>query len=118
MLVRYYGPSAPQTPEPVLYGLRCHVLDARRQMAPPRVSVELGQRRLTLGLHQQIGEGEGDNAAAVDWWVLKGKIDRDIVGILGASPAVVIKHLERVHTTLGIETRTAAAGMAMNRIKQ
>ena len=46
------------------------------------------------------------------------KINRDIGDILGASPATVKKHLERVFAKLGVETRTAAAAMAMNRIRQ
>ena len=56
--------------------------------------------------------------AEVLYWVIKGKINRDIADILGASPATVKKHLERVYAKLGVETRTAAAGMAMNRIRQ
>ncbi|MES2946212.1 MAG: response regulator transcription factor [Pseudomonadota bacterium] len=158
LLMRYYGTSAPQTPEPVLSWLRRHVADARRQIEPPRLSIEQGPRRLTFRLHQQTGDGEGigepdaDNREAAglgDWlivmretsedaiveamslsfkltareaevlyWVVKGKINRDIGEILGASPATVKKHLERVYVKLGVETRTAAAGMAMNRIRQ
>ena len=56
--------------------------------------------------------------AEVLYWVVKGKINRDIGDILGSSPATVKKHLERVFAKLGVETRTAAAGMAMNRIRQ
>ncbi|MGA0569811.1 response regulator [Variovorax sp. VNK109] len=56
--------------------------------------------------------------AEVLYWVLKGKINRDIGDILGSSPATVKKHLERVFAKLGVETRTAAAAMAMNRIRQ
>ena len=56
--------------------------------------------------------------AEVLYWVVKGKINRDIGDILGASPATVKKHLERVYAKLGVETRTAAAGMAMNRVRQ
>ena len=56
--------------------------------------------------------------AEVLYWVIKGKINRDIADILGASPATVKKHLEHIFVKLGVETRTAAAGMAMNRIKQ
>ena len=56
--------------------------------------------------------------AEVLYWVIKGKINRDIADILGASPATVKKHLEHVYAKLGVETRTAAAGMAMNRIRQ
>lgn len=56
--------------------------------------------------------------AEVLYWVVKGKINRDIADILGASPATVKKHLERVHAKLGVETRTAAAAMALTRIRQ
>ena len=56
--------------------------------------------------------------AEVLYWVVKGKTNRDIGDILGASPATVKKHLERVYVKLGVETRTAAAGMAMGRIRQ
>jgi DNA-binding CsgD family transcriptional regulator len=56
--------------------------------------------------------------AEVRYWVVKGKINRDIGDILGISPATVKKHLERIHAKMGVETRTAAAAMALNRIKQ
>lgn len=150
LLMRYYGTSAPQTPEPVLAWLRGHMADAERQVEPPRLAVEQGPRRLTFRLHRQTGDGEGgggsvsgdwlivmreisDDAvveamslsfkltareAEVLYWVVKGKTNRDIGDILGSSPATVKKHLERVYAKLGVETRTAAAGMAMNRIRQ
>jgi CheY-like chemotaxis protein/DNA-binding CsgD family transcriptional regulator len=51
------------------------------------------------------------------YWVVKGKTNRDIGDILGASPATVKKHLERVYEKLGVETRTAAASMAMQRVR-
>ena len=112
---------------------------------PPRLAIEHGARRLTFRLHQQAGDSEGGGdwlivmrevsdakiiesmslsfkltarEAEVLYWVVKGKINRDIGDILGASPATVKKHLERVFVKLGVETRTAAAGMAMNRIRQ
>ena len=56
--------------------------------------------------------------AEVLYWVVKGKINRDIGEILGASPATVKKHLERVHAKLGVETRTAAAAMALTRVRE
>ncbi len=46
-------------------------------------------------------------------WVAKGKTNRDIGDILGLSPRTVNKHLEHVYEKLGVETRTAAAAMAM-----
>ncbi len=54
--------------------------------------------------------------AEVLYWVVKGKINRDIGDILGASPATVKKHLERIHAKMGVETRTSAAAMAINRV--
>jgi len=35
-----------------------------------------------------------------------------------SGPTMVKKHLEGVFAKLGVETRTAAAGMAMSRIRQ
>jgi len=51
------------------------------------------------------------------YWVAKGKTNRDIGDILGASPATVKKHLERIHEKLGVETRTAAAALALQRVR-
>jgi len=144
LLLQYYGTSAPQTPEPVLVWLRRNLPDAERQIEPPRLncdSTASGARRLTFRLHQQTGDDdwliimreESDDTviqamslsfkltareAEVLYWVVKGKINRDIGDILGTSPMTVKKHLERVFAKLGVETRTAAAGMAMSRIRQ
>ncbi len=52
------------------------------------------------------------------YWVAKGKTNRDIGDILGSSPATVKKHLERVYQKLGVETRTAAASVAMQRVRE
>ncbi|CAM4024924.1 response regulator transcription factor [Acidovorax anthurii] len=123
-----------------------HVPDmAARRIEPPRLQVEQGARSLSFSLHQQTGDSEGggdwlivmrevSGAAVVEtlaqglrltareaevlYWLAQGKTNRDIGDILGASPATVKKHLERVYVKLGVETRTAAAGIAMARIRQ
>ena len=46
-------------------------------------------------------------------WVACGKTIRDIGDILGLSPRTVNKHLEHVYVKLGVETRTAAASVAL-----
>jgi DNA-binding NarL/FixJ family response regulator len=46
-------------------------------------------------------------------WVSRGKTNRDIGDILGLSPRTVNKHLEHIYEKLGVETRTAAAALAM-----
>lgn len=101
-------------------------------------------RRLVLHLHPSMEEGQGGellvvmreesgSAAAqllreafaltakeaeVLFWVAQGKINRDIADIVGSSPATVKKHLERIHAKLGVETRTAAAALALGRLRQ
>jgi DNA-binding response OmpR family regulator/DNA-binding CsgD family transcriptional regulator len=148
LLNEYFGatepPKANFAPQPVVDWLHRHLADAERQVEPPRLSVSLGPKRLSFRLHQQTGDGEGtdwliimrevSDAAAIEamrlffkltareaevlYWVVKGKTNRDIGEILGSSPATAKKHLERIYVKLGVETRTAAAGMAMGRIRQ
>ncbi|MDN3922705.1 response regulator [Roseateles violae] len=103
-----------------------------------------GARRLSFTLHavdpDALGEGqwlivmrEADDAALMDglihgfkltareaevlYWVVKGKTNQDIGDIVGASPRTVQKHLEHVFEKLGVETRTAAAAMAMGKVR-
>ncbi|RPH64167.1 MAG: LuxR family transcriptional regulator [Burkholderiales bacterium] len=46
-------------------------------------------------------------------WVAAGKTDREIATILGISHRTVHKHLQRIYTVLGVETRTAAVMRAL-----
>jgi len=121
-----------------------HAHGAWQGVEPPRLTLAQGPRRLSFRLHQQVGEGEGDGdwlivmqesndttviealvqafglttrEAEVLYWVVQGKINRDIADIVGASPATVKKHIERILPKLGVETRTAAAAMAINRVR-
>ncbi len=55
--------------------------------------------------------------AEVLYWVVKGKTSRDIGDILDTSPRTVNKHLERVFEKLGVETRTAAAAKAIDKMR-
>ena len=66
---------------------------------------------------QSLGQCFGLTAreAEVLYWVTQGKTNRDIGDILGSSPATVKKHTERLYAKLGVETRTAAAAMALGR---
>jgi CheY-like chemotaxis protein/DNA-binding CsgD family transcriptional regulator len=146
LLQAYYGEGAAGTfaPEPIVAWLRRHLAQALAQVEPPRLHADLGARRLTFRLHQRIGQDddggewlivmrEVSDAAVIEamslafkltareaevlYWVVKGKINRDIADIVGSSPATVKKHLERVFAKLGVETRTAAASMAMQRMR-
>ncbi|MGE8498738.1 MAG: response regulator [Pseudomonas sp.] len=64
----------------------------------------------TLSTRFQLTEREVE----VLRWVACGKTNRDIGDILGLSPRTVNKHLEHVYVKLGVETRTAAAAVAIS----
>lgn len=55
--------------------------------------------------------------AEVLHWVILGKTDKLIGQILGTSPRTVNKHMEHVFTKLGVETRTSAASLAVNKLQ-
>lgn len=55
-----------------------------------------------------LGLGLTDREAEVLAWVAQGKTNREAAVILGTSTRTVQKHLERVFTKLGVESRTAA----------
>ncbi|TPE55366.1 response regulator transcription factor [Maribrevibacterium harenarium] len=49
-------------------------------------------------------------------WLANGKTNREIAEILEMSPRTVNKHLEQIFPKLGVENRTAAAGVALRLI--
>ena len=55
--------------------------------------------------------------AEVLHWVTRGKTNRDIGDILGTAPRTVTKHMEHILQKLGVETRTAAAAMALTKLR-
>ncbi len=55
--------------------------------------------------------------AEVLQWVVLGKTNRDIADILAMSPRTADKHLQHVLNKLGVETRTAAAAVALDRLR-
>jgi len=142
LLQRYCGTQAPDMPPLLREWMERHLPDAiERQVEPPPLVIEQGASSLSLRLHQQtdgdewliiMRESSGTavieamslalkltpREAEVLYWVVKGKTNRDIGEIIGSSPATAKKHLERVYVKLGVETRTAAAGVAMKRIRE
>ncbi|WP_230291423.1 response regulator [Croceicoccus sp. Ery5] len=56
--------------------------------------------------------------AEVLLWVSYGKSNRTISEILGISPRTVNKHLQQIFTKLGVETRAAAAALAVRVISE
>lgn len=54
-----------------------------------------------------------EREAEVLFWIANGKTNRDIGEILEISPRTINKHLEQIFPKLGVENRTAAAGVAL-----
>ncbi|MBB3059279.1 response regulator transcription factor [Microbulbifer rhizosphaerae] len=50
------------------------------------------------------------------FWIANGKTNREIGEILAVSPRTVNKHLEGIFFKLGVENRTAAAGIAIREL--
>jgi CheY-like chemotaxis protein/DNA-binding CsgD family transcriptional regulator len=143
----YFGAEAGEVPLPLLQWLQAAAAGqgAGELAAPGRevrpLATQRGARQLVCNLQgKTVDEDwlvvlrEVSDAATVEatmqafrltlresevlYWVVKGKTNRDIGDILGASPATVKKHLERVYEKLGVETRTAAAALAMQKVRE
>ncbi len=74
----------------------------------PQVDVARLQARLGLT----------DREAEVLLWISYGKSNNVISDVLSISPRTVQKHLERIYEKLGVETRAAAAAIAIKSIGQ
>lgn len=144
LLARYFDAPEGVAPQELLQWLRQVIpakLNGSASGQPPTWFVNHACGRLTFALHQQTGDEEwlmvmtetSDQAlietltlefnltareGEVLYWVVRGKTNRDIGDILGTSPATVKKQLEHIFPKLGVETRTAAAGLALSRVAQ
>lgn len=78
--------------------LLVRLIDGDRPKGPELLKVKL-----------QMTERESE----VLHWVANGKTNREIAEILSMSPRTVNKHLEQIFPKLGVENRTAAAGVAL-----
>ncbi|MEW5889076.1 MAG: response regulator transcription factor [Pseudomonadota bacterium] len=140
LLAAYLACDGEQAPAPLLDWI-AQAAAARRAGRPPAAQLAArGSARLMAALQDQSGEHEWlvvlreeNDAAAIEalvaafrltwreaevlYWVSRGKTNKDIGTILGTSPRTVNKHLEHVFEKLGVETRTAAANLALGRMR-
>jgi CheY-like chemotaxis protein/DNA-binding CsgD family transcriptional regulator len=145
LLGRYFGGLPDhQTPPELMAWVGRQAIRQRAGAEAQTITLSRGAGRLTCSLHplEDAAPSEGQwllvlreaseaamlagwvqafsltaREAEVLYWVIQGKTNRDIGDILGASPATVKKHLERVYGKLGVETRTAAASLAMSQTR-
>jgi DNA-binding response OmpR family regulator len=139
LMQAYFGVAPGQVPEELLAWLREQAALAPEAEARP-LTVSRESRQLVFSLQERTSDDdwlmvlrEVSDAAVVDallqafkltlreaevlYWVVKGKTNRDIGDILGSSPATVKKHLEHVFEKLGVETRNAAASLALKKVR-
>ena len=140
LMQRYFQAAAGQVPPELLDWLRQQLALAAQGGEPRPLTVGQETRQLVLTLQERTSDDdwlivmrEVSDAAIVEavmqtfkltlreaevlYWVVKGKTNRDIGDILGSSPATVKKHLEHVFEKLGVETRNAAASLAMGKVR-
>jgi DNA-binding NarL/FixJ family response regulator len=144
-LMQQHYPGTPDMllPPPLLAWIAREALRRRAGAPPQGLTVGQGMQRLTFAMHaMDDGSPEGEwlvvlredsEAALLDglarafpalttreaevlYWVIQGKTNRDIGEILSLSPRTVHKHLEHVFEKLGVETRTAAAALALGKV--
>lgn len=107
--------TKPVRPPEVLARIAAHLRTARQLQEAARNTPD-GLDDGTLAARLTAAFTLTPREAEVLFWVIKGKTSRDIGDILGTSPRTVNKHLEHVFEKLGVETRTAAARVAMGRV--
>jgi DNA-binding NarL/FixJ family response regulator len=135
-----YFPASEQAEAAVTPSVLISWLSASAAVTQPPFTLIQGQSRLVFTIADQSGHEqwmvvlrEESDAAQINAllalfkltqreaevlnWVIKGKTNKDIGDILGTSPRTVNKHLEHVFAKLNVETRTAAASLAMNKLR-
>jgi DNA-binding CsgD family transcriptional regulator len=83
-----------------------------------RIVVSSDPEQAVLSIEEQYASrselrGLTPRESEVLWWVTEGKTNREIGIILGRSARTVQIHLNNVYRKLGVETRTAAAILAL-----
>ncbi|WP_024302582.1 response regulator transcription factor [Pseudogulbenkiania sp. MAI-1] len=140
LLETYFGSGCLFAPVKLMDWTRKAELATREGREVPALLEANEGRRLRASFHDQTGDGEWlvvlreeNNAALIGTlmssfrlthreaevlhWLMLGKTNRDIGDILGTSPRTVNKHLEHIFEKLGVETRTAAAALAVTRVR-
>ena len=130
LLAEYVGPLTDhRLPAPLVDWLNAPLDDAwgpfvvqsdtRRLVL--RVLVAADAEETVVALEEQQGprnselrrHGLTPRESEVLWWVTEGKTNREIAIILGRSARTVQIHMNNVYRKLGVETRTAAAMLAL-----
>jgi DNA-binding CsgD family transcriptional regulator len=80
---------------------------------PPRPVIIMAEQRTNAAPEAIASLGLSRRESEVLAWVAQGKTNPEIAIILGISPRTVQHHLDHVYRKLAVETRTAAAALAL-----
>jgi len=103
----------PPRREPFTAEREGHRLVVRLAGAPDRALLCMGEHPTAACAADLESLGLTRREAEVLAWVAHGKTNAEIARILGTSPHTVAHQLQRVYDKLGVETRTAAAALAL-----
>lgn len=105
--------TKPVSPDELLAAVRARL---RRAESAAASAGRMSHPR-TEATPQQLEElGLTPREAEVLFWVARGKTNDEIATVLGIGLTTVKKHLESTFAKLGVENRTAAAAMALERM--
>ncbi len=105
--------------------LPLHIQQAGRQLNIRLIPDPIGEQYLLLLEEQELQRfsisglellGLTKREAEVLFWISKDKSNAQIAKILGCSEGTVRKHLEHIHCKLGVQTRTAAVMVALEKL--
>ena len=140
LLKDYFSITQDEAPQRLLDWIADAERAHRTGREPSALLIAEGRRRLLASFHDQTGDQEWlvvlreendasailslitafrltQREAEVLYWVTQGKTSKDIGDIVSSSPRTVNKHLEHVFEKLGVETRTAAANLALSKMR-
>jgi DNA-binding NarL/FixJ family response regulator len=101
--------TKPVTPDDLLAAVRARLRRAEAAAVAKRPAGEPDPGRLEqLGLTPREAE--------VLFWLARGKTNDEIATVLGIGLTTVKKHLESTYAKLGVENRTSAAAMALEKL--
>ncbi|MEO6862845.1 MAG: LuxR family transcriptional regulator [Microcoleus sp.] len=105
--------------------LPLHIQQAGRQLSIRLIPDPIGEQYLLLLEEQELQGfsisglellGLTKREAEVLFWIAKDKSNAQIGKVLGCSEGTVRKHLEHLHCKLGVQTRTAAVMVALEKL--
>ena len=144
LLSQYFSPYAPHSlPEPLQHWFKhqislltskgkvpspclpLHIEQAGKRLSVRLISDLINQQYLVLLEEQKLQSfsisslellGLTKREAEVLFWVAKDKSNAGIARVLGCCEGTVRKHLEHIHEKLGVQTRTAAVMIALEKL--